>query len=512
MQIQPPLLRSARRVSIALRASRLLLTASLLAGVPALQAAPWAEVGDRALRSDIEVLAARGLISGPTTTWPIPVGFFSALQDEALLAKQPEYIRLAAHRVLDRLGGRNAHRGLKPAAELRFASEPNLIRDFGATARDQVDARAGLDYDGERIGGSLRAGTQTRFDGTGSKVSLDGSYLTFLAGGWQIYGGLVDQWYGPGWTSSLVLSNNARPFPKLGFLRNDPRPFETKWLSWLGPWQLNFFVGALEEKQRIDRNTAVGSLRFSFVPVKGLEVAISRVVEFCGRNHPCKPFVAAFGINNTDKDRNQSNDEATIELKYAYDFNILSFSPYLQIMNEDTGPFTHSFTSYLGGVSWAGPWGKDGAQWRLTGEYSDSRATLDAFSFGGVRTPGVAYNNTGYDDGFRYRGRTLGFSLDSDSTLFSLAGSVTDTRGWNYRLVYYNAHISTAELAAVQATGSTTRNVVSARPVTVNQIEAGVTVPYRNFNFDLVVRGQDGRVFPATSGQVNVELGIGYRF
>ena len=181
-------------------------------------------------------------------------------------------------------------------------------------------------------------------------------------------------------------------------------------------------------------------------------------------------------------------------------------------MNEDTGPFTHSFTSYLGGVSWAGPWGKDGAQWRLTGEYSDSRATLDAFSFGGVRTPGVAYNNTGYDDGFRYRGRTLGFSLDSDSTLFSLAGSVTDTRGWNYRLVYYNAHISTAELAAVQATGSTTRNVVSARPVTVNQIEAGVTVPYRNFNFDLVVRGQDGRVFPATSGQVNVELGIGYRF
>lgn len=474
-------------------------------------AKPWADVGDRTLRSDIELLAARGLVDGPTTTWPLPVGFFSRLRDESKLANQPVFIQLAAHRVLDKLGGRDANQGLKPGAELRLASEPDLLRDFGATARDQADVRAGLDYDGDRVAGALRAGTQSRFEGHDPKLAFDGSYLTVLAGNLQIYGGLIDKWYGPGWTSSLILSNNARPFPKIGITRNSPRPFETPWLSWLGTYQIDFFVGVLEEKSRQDRNTGIGSLRISIEPVKGLEFAATRISEFCGGDNVCKPFRAAFGINNTDSDRNASNDEGAFEVKYTKDFRVLSFSPYLQIMNEDTGPFTHSYESYLGGLSWAGPWGKDGASWRLVAEYTDSRATLDAFSFG-HRVTGLAYNNDQYTDGFRYRGRTLGFSQDSDSTLTSVMGLVTDTRGWTWRLAWYNAHINTAELAAAQASGSYLRNVVSAQPVTVNQVEAGLTMPYRALTFDFNVRGQDKRPFPGTSGQVNVEAGVSYHF
>lgn len=474
-------------------------------------AAPWAEVADRTLRSDIELLAARGLIDGPTTTWPMPVGFFSALRDESRLAGQPEFIRQAAYRVLDRLGGRDARTGLKPHAEIRLASEPNLVRDFGANARDQGDVRAGLDYEGDRIGGSLLVGTQSRLQGGDPKLAFDGSYLSVLAGNWQLYGGYIDKWYGPGWTSSLILSNNARPFPKIGFMRNSPQAFETPWLSWIGTWQLDFFVGLLEESSRVDRNTAFGSLRLSMEPLKGLELAVTRTSEFCGRNHPCDPLKAAFGLNNTDSNRNISNDEATFEIKYTKDFNVLSFSPYLQIMNEDTGPFTHSYESYLGGASWAGPWGKDGAHWRLIAEYTDSRATLDAFSFGN-RVHGYAYNNSQYVDGYRYRGRTLGFSQDSDSTLTSVTGLLTDTRGWTWRAAYYNAHINTAELVESGKTFSFLRNTVSAQPVTVNQFEVGLTVPYQEFRFELNLRTQDARPFPATSGQTNVELGVSYRF
>ena len=44
------------------------------------------------------------------------------------------------------------------------------------------------------------------------------------------------------------------------------------------------------------------------------------------------------------------------------------------------------------------------------------------FSFGNVYH-GYAYNNYDYPDGMRYRGRTLGFSLDSDSRLASLQAS-----------------------------------------------------------------------------------------
>jgi len=502
-----PLLEAVRRSFRRRTLAALLIVAASLSATSAV-AAPWAEVGDRGLRSDIELLAAYQLVDGPITTWPIPVGYFAALRDRANLSDQPEHVRLAAARVLARL---DSPAGLQPAAELRLATEPNLIRDFGAAARDEVDLRAGLNYDSDRFAAQLRVGALTGLDGDRYRFALDGSAASALIGNWQLYGGWIDKWYGPGHASSLILSNNARPFPKLGITRNSPDAFDTKWLSWLGTWQLDFYVGLLEEDARRERNTGIGSLRFAFVPADGLEIAITRVVQFCGGGNNCNPFEAAFAINNTDSDRNNSNDQATIELKYVKDFNRVLFSPYLQFLNDDTGPFTHSYTSYLGGLHWTGPWGRDGSQWSLTAEYTDSRATLDWFSFG-KRLPGFAYNNDEYIDGFRYRGRTMGFSLDSDSVLFSLSAAMTDTAGRQYRLSYYNAQISTQELAAQQAEGSYRRNVVSARPVQVDQVEGGISLPWRRLLFDLSVRWQDQQPFPDHGATLNVEARVRMRF
>lgn len=496
----------ARRLPYIRRRLTRILALSLIAGTAT--ASPWADVGDRTLRSDIEMLAAHQLIDGPITTWPIPVGFFARLRDSSTLAGQPEYLRLAADRLLARLDGQS---GLRPAAEFRVASDPNLIRDFGAAARDEADLRAGLDYDGNTFAARLRVGALTRIDGDQSRFTLDGSYASTLLGNWQLYGGWIDKWYGPGYTSSLILSNNSRPFPKIGITRNSPGEFETKWLSWLGTWQLDFYVGLLEEDARLESNTGVGSLRFAFMPATGLEIAITRFVQFCGGGNNCNPVEAAFAINNTDSDRNNSNDQATIEVKYTRSFEQVLFSPYAQFLNDDTGPFTHSYTSYLGGLNWAGPWGDEGTQWSLTAEYTDSRATLDWFTFG-KRLPGFAYNNDEYIDGFRYRGRTLGFSLDSDSVLFSLTGALTDRAGRQYRLSYYNAQISTQELARIQADGSFRRNSVSAQPVQIDQVEGGISLPWNRLLFDLAVRWQDDQPFPKSGSTVNVEAGVQIRF
>lgn len=473
------------------------------------RAASWVEVGDRELRGDLEVLAAYGLITGPMSTWPLPSGFLVALRDEARLNDAPEHVRLAARRVSARLGGEGNRARLRPAAELRFSSEPDLVRDFGASARNQLDARAGVDVDGNMFSVQLRGGLQSRLDGREGKPSADGTSVNLRLGGWQAYGGWIDHWYGPGWTSSLILSNNARPFPKIGVMRDRADAFQTPWLSWLGPWQIDAFVGLLEDGDRTDRNTGLGSVRLSIVPLPGLEIAVTRITEFCGSHHRCNPLRAAFIVTNNDGNQNISNDEAAIDVEYRYDFGVLSFSPYLQLMNDDTGPFTHSYESYLGGASWAGPAGDSGAHWRLTTEYADTRATLNAFGFD-RRVPGLAYNNAQYVDGMRYRGRTLGFSQDSDSTLASVALSVTDRHGIAYRLAYFNAHIDTAQLAATQAAGGYLRNAVSAQPVTVNQVSAGIALPWRDFMLDLVVRYQDRRPYPATGAQSNVEAGLRY--
>ncbi|MDB5987196.1 MAG: hypothetical protein JWR16_2249 [Nevskia sp.] len=485
--------------------------ALLLASVAlSVQAQPWLEVGDRALRSDVELLAARGLIDGVVTTWPIPAGQLARLADDERLSSEPAFVQAAAWRVRARVDLKRDKPSLQPTADARVTNASDTVRDFGTLARDQADVRAGLLWDSASVDAALRVGEQTRFDGDNARFALDGSYVAALLGGMRFYGGWVEQWDGPGWTSSLLLSNNARPFPKIGLMRDDTHAFQTPWLSWIGPWQLNFFVGLLDGP-RTDKNTVLSGLRFSFNPLPGLEIALTRDTEMCGSHHPCNPLKAEFGVRNDPQSTNTTNDEAGIDFKYSHSLGALSISPYLQFMNEDTGPFTHAYTSYLGGLSLAGPWGESGAHWRFTSEYADSVATLNWFDFGKKAT-GTAYNNGGYTDGYRYRDRTLGFSLDSDSRLLSLAGQLTDRDGWTYRLVYYRARINSAALAAIQQGGSTTRNVVSAQPVFINQFEAGLSVPLRLFSFDFAVRGQDAQPYPHAGGKLAVEGGISYHF
>ena len=91
----------------------------------------------------------------------------------------------------------------------------------------------------------------------------------------------------------------------------------------------------------------------------------------------------------------------------------------MQLMNEDSSPFTNSGTSHLFGVTAFLPTGRNPL--RLTLEYSDSVSTQDIFSFGDD-IYGFSYTNGTYPDGMRYRGRTIGFSLDDDSTPAVAAG------------------------------------------------------------------------------------------
>jgi len=507
-----------RRLSLAApgRSRALLLTGWLLGAALAslsAQAAPWLEVGDRTLRSDVELLAAHGLIDSLVTTWPIPAGQMSRLNNARMLAHQPAYVQAAAQRVLARLLTDGQPRGWGGEAGMRRTHEPDTIRDFGTQAREDTQAQAGLSYDGNRFAMALRVSNQPSKDRDGHDVvGLDGSYLTALVDNWQVYAGWVDQWYGPGWTSSLTLSNNARPVPKIGLMRNSPHAFESPWLSWIGPWQLNTFFGVLDGP-RIDRNTLYLGVRLTVEPLRNLELGASRTSEVCGTHHQCSILKEEFHPYNSSSNPNPVNDQGTIDAKYTLLLGSMTVSPYAQIMNEDNGPFTHAAASYLAGTSVAGPFGQDGAHWRITAEYTDSVATLNWFDFG-KKSYGAAYTDYKYFDGMRYRGRSLGFSLDSDSRLFSLAAALTTAGSWTYRLVYYRANINTPTLAAIQQAGNPPYlyNVVSARPAQFDQIEAGLSIPARNWLFDLSLRGQDARVYPEPGGSVSGEIGVGYRF
>lgn len=504
--------RARRRSGPLLRAVLAVLALMAVAGA---RAEPWLEVGDRSVRSDVEILVAAGLIDGVVTTWPIPKGqILHGLSDQSRLEKQPAYVQAAAQRLLAYFYQHSEPEPLQPLASVRFTNRADVIRDFGTTARNDVDVRGGAEWSGTWADAKLLVGDQSQFNTHQTQLSFDDSFLSARAGNWLFYGGWVDQWYGPGWISALSLSNNARPTPKIGLMRDNPHAFETPWLSWLGPWQFNTFIGVLDGP-RVDRNTLLAGVRLTFEPIHNLELGVARVSELCGTNHPCHPWSAEFHVQNTDQHPNPVNDEATADLKYTARLGDLIISPYIQLMNEDTGPFTHSATSYLFGDSLAGSFGDNGARWRVVAEYTDTVPTANWFSFGN-KFYGAAYNDYKYIDGWRYRGQSMGFSLDSDSRLFSLMGLLTDSRGWTYRLVYYRALISDSELAGslppTSRANAGSFNAVSSEPVQYNQVEAGLSIPYRRLRFDFDVRGQDRQPYPHGGGLLSGELGISYGF
>jgi hypothetical protein len=463
-------------------------------------ASPWAEVGDAALRSDIEILAAAGLIDNLTTQWPLP---WRAIIDRLAsndVASQPSYIREAANRVRRR-AMQETQTDTRLGVHVNGATSPSTVRGFDGLGRGYYQAQVSVEKNvGPKTSFRLSLGViQDQATGQTSFMP-DGSYISQRVGPVVVYGGYLSHWWGPGWSSALSLSNNARPFPQVGIRRLDTKQSENRWLKWLGPWQGEFFVGLLDG-DRIARNTIYSGLRINFNPLPGLEIGLARTHQTCGTGHPCNPILDYIDIRNDPDNSSPTNDQGNIDLKYSGVGFGRPYAVYTQIMNEDSNPFWHSVSSHLVGASvWLDIAGRTT---RVTAEYADSVAALNILGFG-PRVYGQSYNNYSYIDGMRYRGRTLGFSLDNDSRLFSLQASWRDDTDRNYTLAYYNAAISTAQ----SPLGS---NIVSSAPVNFNLVEARLRVPWRRFTIEFSARLQDDQPRPARGMLFAVESALVFR-
>jgi len=296
--------------------------------------------------------------------------------------------------------------------------------------------------------------------------------------------------------------------PQIGISRVRTEAFESPWLSWIGPWQAEFFVGLLDGP-RLAENTAYTGFRFAFSPLPHLEIGFARTTELCGKGHTCSPVKDYFKIVNDEKHTNNTNDQGNIDIRYSYAFQDVAFETYVQFMNEDTNPIQHSGSSHLYGASaWMPVTGGTG---RLTVEYADTVPTYDLWGSGTM--PGFSYNNSGYPDGMRYRGRSLGFSLDSDSRLLSVQASYVRDAGDSYALTFHHAEIADA---ATTHAGSTWRNAVASEPVIVNMMEARAGLPFsfsrQELRLDLAARLADDQPAPHSGWHASAEIKIAADF
>lgn len=395
---------------------RYLLTAIFLASsMPlTLAAAPFAEPGDPGLRQDLQWLADRGCLGAPVTTWPIMWGSVTLREDRECGP--------GADRVRRRRDNALRHGG-KASLALGAASQPTVLRDFGAPPREEAEATAAVAYQNQRMAGRLAA---TRVDQPTDEKEwrADGSYLMGRAGNWALAAGAVDRWWGPGHHSSLIWSHNARPVPGVWLNRNLSTAPTSRWLSWVGPWTLTLFAGQLESGRAVPEAKFLAG-RLVFRPHSTLELGLSRAVQWGGEGRPedWDSFTDMLvgkdnaGSSGLDEGEDPGNQRAGLDFRWGGGFgenHTASF--YGQVIGEDEAGAMPSKHNWLAGLDWQArnPWGRH----LLYLEATDTTAG----SLSGEPRYNTAFEHGTYQTGWRYYRRNMASTWGVDTRAITLGG------------------------------------------------------------------------------------------
>jgi hypothetical protein len=400
------------------------------AGVQArAQTAVLVEAGNERLRDDLQWLADRGVIRLSTSAWPLPLDAIesalagaranlSTADRDALAAVQAE---LARHR---------AAFGAGVALRANTASVPAY--GFDAPVRGKADASAWVQASRGNLAGRLEA--HKLFDPLTSRQAqgnLEGSYVAGQWGGQVLYAGQLAHWWGPGQDGSLIWSNAALAIPGFGMKRAQERAFETRWLSWLGPWSYEVFAGRMVHN-RLVNGTRVFSLRLQAQPLPGLEIAASRLIQWggaIGDNSPRGLVDALLGRSNEPTDVN--NEIAGFEARYTWLPGGNPLTLYGQFIGEDEAGLRP--TDYLSqaGLQFKHTLVGSRLQWHV-----EAADTMSARLFG-LRTgaPRIAYRHFQYLDGMYHEGLPIAHFIGGDGRANSIGLSVTPMQN-AYRLRY----------------------------------------------------------------------------
>ena len=421
----------------------------------------WAPVGDSNLRRDVELLKTYNIIQGPVNTWPMSWRQLTSNINISMDQIFPAHVTRAIERVRSKI----PNKGLRGSATLRYTNEPSLIRGFGDTATSDADmtVSAGLTEEVIDVNVSVNYRDNVNFDN--SNINFDNSYIATNLGNWSLYAGAIDRWWGPGQENTLLLSPNARPMISAGLRRIDPKPFKTKWLSWMGPWTWDMFVSNMGKDRHIP-DALMAGMRLGFEPIKNFEVGLSRTMQLCGQDRPCgadtwaRSIIGIWDLDNTGTVNEPGNQLASIDLSYSMNLGDKRLKIYAEGTAEDEWKILPYQYSRLIGSTLTMPIGDRGDNFKINAELSDS-GNVRAWLFG-ERVAGVIYGHFIYKTGHRYDGRTLGHSFDNDSNLASLTGTYTRSSGDSYRISLRSATLNWDD---------TNKNIVSAHRQKYQSVE-----------------------------------------
>jgi hypothetical protein len=408
---------------------------ALLAASAAARADGWLAPGDAGLRDDLSRLVDEAVINLPMLAWPVHASAVRQALDAIPSERGLSVSQQAAVARLRAAIGPD-HRG---KVSLGGAYEPLAVRRFSEEPRDEGELGVRRDF----RSGSWSARLDLRLVADpydGQPLRPDGSYVERRLGNWSLSAGWLERWWGPDWEGSTILGTAARPVPAVSIDRVFTPPFQTRWLSWIGPWTLNAFAGAMENHREDRDHPVLMGLRVAARPLKGLEIAFERTAQWCAEGLPCD-FEALWNVlagndnqgENVDPEDEPGNQLAGWSIRWASPIGSWPYALYVQTtgeaMGKDTIPKPVQRITVRGAEIWGG---RDGGRpWRLHYEYADTTCGVREESFFDC-----AYNNGLFDvEGYRFRGRPVGHSLDGDGRMHAVGLLLQGARGATWQFV-----------------------------------------------------------------------------
>ncbi|MDX1587870.1 MAG: capsule assembly Wzi family protein [Oleiphilaceae bacterium] len=380
----------------------------------AVTAAPWIEPGDMRMRHSLTVLADQGDIRTPINTWPVMwSGVGETLSGLSRTGgshsgQERSYVRFEQDRF--------ARRGWASELNAGIANQPPLIRSFNDQTREEGVLGVTAQWNGHSWALGLSAQV-TEDPSDGRDWRADGSFLAYTGNSWTLGFGAIDRWWGPGWQSSLMLSSNARPVPSLWLNRTNPSGSDHPLLAWMGPFQLTLTLGQLEGAREVPEARLVG-LRFNFRPVKGLELGLSRLLQYGGEGEPENGEALGNALILSDESARESSDAPTqmagLDARYGMAVGGVSGGLYGETVAQVGEDQSAGGLTGLVGMDLAYSWQEDSQRWFL--EYADTTA-------GNITGSGrfnETYEDPVYKTGDRFRGRAIGSTFDSDAQALTL--------------------------------------------------------------------------------------------
>jgi len=389
-------------------------TCLAVASAAAQPSLPWSPTPYE--RHALQLLADEAGLQLPLSHWPLPRRAVVEAIDH-LPGSLPAPLQAARDTVA--AGLERARRG---SATLTVRNTDEALAGFGedGTPGSHATLRSPA-VEGPWLAAQLgvRAGRATAPWDNGTEWRLDGSALVAEAGGWQLQAWSRQAWWGPGWQSSLVLSQNTAPMTGIGLQRGSAARSESPWLSWAGPWNFEFFIAQTDAAHRPADPVLIGS-RLTLKPLPGLEIGLTRMVQWGGegRDQSLRSLLrvlAGRGTNNGDMSFSGSDPGNALA-----GFDLRANCPtgwrcagYVQAMGEDEADYLPSKYLALWGLE---GWSADGRH-RWFGEYAETGCRMPV---GQPGEKGCAYRNYAYADGYTHGGRWLGAAAGPDSRLLTL--------------------------------------------------------------------------------------------